>query len=1262
MDSREDIGDTEKAERELKELQRRLSLSGSYDETEKKSKRRQRKHGATSIHNTVPGSTPVHLGSSVSPSSGKRFSQRLKTQSSPNYDTSSGIYEEGSQWTRNLSQMIDTEPGSPRDGKSVFKLPKKGFFQKLLGGSKPKIVEKLHKTLKSIQDSPSSRENFKSLYTLLEEYDKENERCKNMYFEKAVQSLIDYTYTLLDTNRGYFILEYPFFGWLVLKLKSYDEMIHSESFWYKGHSDSWKKLEALFFDLVRDIFEGEDRDKNYHQFLESLKLHCPTFSIPDNNPNLQFFMELGFKRRDKVYGAEDLYLVLFAIHIEDYVLRFDYDNTYFPGLMDNIWLVFTNTAREEQKAKLMRLLEDTKRRISTPRLITLLDNGLSNTRYFISILKVLRQDVMKEEVVKRVDLVLSKAKSYVLDFEDWIGVLEVLNDLTRGEKMELFVASLCRRVSEAAPKSFSYFAKKLLSRMHHDEKVRKIITDCLKTFMLVLPPEHTAGLFALVNNEGRSEDRVKYLKTWAKKEGLSRGVGQIIDNSFYDLFKDGVSEESLINPLVEMLKVIPKQKCLQDLFLFPKNCPKYASLFPDEPSKSTLQELKPFILQIMKNELYSQDILRIPTPSFLSRIDGKQTPLYLLICDVVGYIMVDSFFDAGENMRDSKQALTKLISWLDDKFVKKQWRSDPKVTYKPLTLSIFRRGLYHLYKILRIVILDPPNTSLNVFRLLDFPSRHELRIDDYKAYLQEIQETTKTIIFDLQSGKTPFSTIQAAHENVDEINNFLKGLDSNFHLNLYGTLKDFQIAESELQVYMRMADWFLKNVQFDGNEDLGDLLSNKEMKNMNLEQVKRLAVDLKDEFALDPTTFGILKFFIGERDSRLFDEVIRGYLPLHDQADSRQIAQSTEKAVQYLRRIIEAEDLRDLKLIQTLLERYRESTLVGELDTLSKFFGQQTAQDTTKRVDRFKQGVKLVVYEPSLRLLIRILWEWDNLEREGIKEIENICDRVSYTYNLHPHQVADSNRVVTYAQAPELLRKLQGALYGLDTFHLEYFKVVWKAGGLIDFFQHTQRDFAGKIALLRARMGGMGFYEKMLDNLTVSREYLNLCIEKQHFRKMADYLKTRFTKENEMQRLKAIEFSVEHLPKIRLMFNTMSSLSAEAVIPKIDAFDNSGWFESKLEDRNSKEKGLSVHFVFDKHENKLALDNLDDLIRGAIFTTTDKGGNKSRLQKVENFLQKWELASAIHEIRSNLAMKGHPKFQHGPRERLIQEGQKNIDY
>jgi len=94
-----------------------------------------------------------------------------------------------------------------------------GFFQKLLGGSKPKIVEKLHKALKAISDSPSSRENFNLFYTLFEEYDGQNGRGSNAYFEKEVQSLIDYTFSLLETNREYFIPEYPFFGWLVLKLK-----------------------------------------------------------------------------------------------------------------------------------------------------------------------------------------------------------------------------------------------------------------------------------------------------------------------------------------------------------------------------------------------------------------------------------------------------------------------------------------------------------------------------------------------------------------------------------------------------------------------------------------------------------------------------------------------------------------------------------------------------------------------------------------------------------------------------------------------------------------------------------------------------------------------------------------------------------------------------------------------------------------------------------------------------------------------------------
>jgi len=74
-------------------------------------------------------------------------------------------------------------------------------------------------------------------------------------------------------------------------------MVHSDSFWYKGHSDSWKKLEALFFDLVRDIFDGEERNRNYHLFLEALKRHCPNFALPEETPNQRFFLQLGYKRR-----------------------------------------------------------------------------------------------------------------------------------------------------------------------------------------------------------------------------------------------------------------------------------------------------------------------------------------------------------------------------------------------------------------------------------------------------------------------------------------------------------------------------------------------------------------------------------------------------------------------------------------------------------------------------------------------------------------------------------------------------------------------------------------------------------------------------------------------------------------------------------------------------------------------------------------------------------------------------------------------------
>jgi len=60
--------------------------------------------------------------------------------------------------------------------------------------------------------------------------------------------------------------------------------------------------------------------------------------------------------------------------------------------------------------------------------------------------------------------------------------------------------------------------------------------------------------------------------------------------------------------------------------------------------------------------------------------------------------------------------------------------------------------------------------------------------------------TARTIIEELRGGKAPFSTIKAASENVYQINQFLKGLDSNLHVHLERTIKEFQLAESELQV------------------------------------------------------------------------------------------------------------------------------------------------------------------------------------------------------------------------------------------------------------------------------------------------------------------------------------------------------------------------------------------------------------------------------------------------------------------------------
>jgi len=57
----------------------------------------------------------------------------------------------------------------------------------------------------------------------------------------------------------------------------------------------------------------------------------------------------------------------------------------------------------------------------------------------------------------------------------------------------------------------------------------------------------------------------------------------------------------------------------------------------------------------------------------------------------------------------------------------------------------------------------------------------------------------------------------------------------------------------------------------------------------------------------------------------------------------------------------------------------------------------------------------------------------------------------------------------------------------------------------------------------------------MLDNLTISREYVIPFLQKMEFAKVAEFIQRSFFTEAQMGRLSVIEYSTQHLAQIQMM-------------------------------------------------------------------------------------------------------------------------------
>jgi len=133
----------------------------------------------------------------------------------------------------------------------------------------------------------------------------------------------------------------------------------------------------------------------------------------------------------------------------------------------------------------------------------------------------------------------------------------------------------------------------------------------------------------------------------------------------------------------------------------------------------------------------------------------------------------------------------------------------------------------------------------------------------------------------------------------------------------------------------------------------------------------------------------------------------------------------------------------------------------------------------------------------------------------------------------------------------------------------------------------------------------------------------------------------------------SVDTALNNLSRIRLWFNSVTGLSVEAIFPNVNGLVNGGRFVSST--RYYKEGESFIAIIREVQENKqeecreysLKSDNLEDLIRGAIFCKTDRvADTESNIHEViGKFLEIYHLSLQIHQLHLSLEEKGVPEFQ-----------------
>eukprot|EP01124_Arcella_intermedia_P006719 TRINITY_DN14030_c0_g3_i1.p1 TRINITY_DN14030_c0_g3~~TRINITY_DN14030_c0_g3_i1.p1 ORF type:complete len:380 (+),score=99.15 TRINITY_DN14030_c0_g3_i1:70-1140(+) len=191
------------------------------------------------------------------------------------------------------------------------------------------------------------------------------------------------------------------------------------------------------------------------------------------------------------------------------------------------------------------------------------------------------------------------------------------------------------------------------------------------------------------------------------------------------------------------------------------------------------------------------------------------------------------------------------------------------------------------------------------------------------------------------------------------------------------------------------------------------------------------------------------------------------------------------------------------------------------------------------------------------------------------------------------------------------------------------------------FFQTI--DFEQNLPFIRGKLQGQQFEMGVLNDLEITKsKLLNL------------FLDPNITWNDLVQKIRdtdlslvqaSVDTAVKNLSRVRLWFTSVTGLSVEAIYPNLLGLIQGGGFLSCT--RRHKSGDSLVAKIKEEREDKLYElkgENLEDLIRGAIFCRTDTADDKVQLV-ITKALEIHKLSLDIHQIHLRLEEKGHPLYQ-----------------